>query len=147
MAGRPPRPCFPGFCATDRLRGGFSNQSGRLARIGTQSRALGNCRSVIFAGASHRSNHHPWSRGRNDARPRRPCRILNAIQCGGLATWQASAGAWLLGPADRTILLPSYFWPPTLPKTYSRASAVLFDELDAGSFQSTAHGQIVGRGH
>jgi hypothetical protein len=106
MAGCPPRPCFPGFCATDRLRGGFINQYGRLARIGTQFRASSNCRSVIFARASHRSNHHPWSRGRNDAPKTARFECNSVWRFGNMA---GECRARLLSPADRTIYFPVIF--------------------------------------
>jgi hypothetical protein len=45
--------------------------------------------------------------------------------------------------SDRLLL--GRFEPPTLPQTHSRPSAVFVDELDTGSFQSAANGQVVRR--
>jgi hypothetical protein len=44
-------------------------------------------------------------------------------------------------------LLLGRFGPPTLPQTHSRASAVLVNEFDAGSFQSAANSQVIGCRH
>jgi hypothetical protein len=55
--------------------------------------------------------------------------------------------AWHGGQTcDQRVQILALFLLP-LSQAYSRAPAVLVDELDAGGFERPAHRQIIGRGH
>src|SRR5215472_1199816 len=77
--------------------------------------------------------------------------ISNASSC--VALWQQPGeGEYRVRRTDRYIrlgdnLLLGRFGPPTLPQPHSWASAVVVNEFDAGSFQSAANSQVIGRRH